>query len=195
MDYAVDIRFGSPTFGKYEVIELSSENNLQFWIPEGFAHGFCVLKDDTIMQYKCTAFYSKKDERGIIYNDPDLAIDWKISNPIVSERDVIKPCQVRLRLRRAMRRVPKAPMAPASVGVKNPQKSPPITKIKRINVSTSPERDAIFSLKVVFGPLGASSGLRCTQMVIVRMKSIVRSRPGRMPAMKSLPMDCSVIIP
>ena len=88
MDYAVDIRFGSPTFGQYISVELSTENNLQFWIPEGFAHGFCVLEDETIMQYKCTAFYSKKDERGILYNDPDLAIDWKISNPIVSERDL-----------------------------------------------------------------------------------------------------------
>ncbi len=88
MDYAADIRFGSPTFGQYVVVELSAENHLQFWIPEGFAHGFCVLEDDTIMQYKCTAFYSKKDERGIIYNDPDLAIDWKILNPIVSQKDL-----------------------------------------------------------------------------------------------------------
>ena len=88
IDYAVDIRFGSPTFGEYTEVELSSDNNLQFWIPEGFAHGFCVLEDNTIIFYKCTALYSKKDERGIIYNDTDISIDWKIKNPIVSKKDL-----------------------------------------------------------------------------------------------------------
>lgn len=88
LDIAVDIRFGSPTFGKYVGIELSSDNNLQFWIPEGFAHGFCSLEDINIVQYKCTAFYSKKDERGILYNDSDIGINWKINNPIVSKKDL-----------------------------------------------------------------------------------------------------------
>jgi dTDP-4-dehydrorhamnose 3,5-epimerase len=88
IDYAVDIRFGSPTFGEYVDIELSGENKLQLWIPPGFAHGFEALEDNTIIQYKCTAFYSKKYERGIIYNDSDLNIKWKTKNPIVSKKDL-----------------------------------------------------------------------------------------------------------
>jgi dTDP-4-dehydrorhamnose 3,5-epimerase len=88
LDVAVDIRFNSPTFGKYSALELSSENKRQFWIPPGFAHGFAVLSDTAIFQYKCTALYSKKDERSIIYNDETLNIDWGISEPIVSEKDL-----------------------------------------------------------------------------------------------------------
>ncbi len=91
MDVAVDIRFGSPTFGKYFSFELSEENHSQLWIPPGFAHGFSVLADDTIFAYKCTAPYNKENERSIIYNDPDLNIDWKIPNPIVSEKDLKAP--------------------------------------------------------------------------------------------------------
>lgn len=87
-DVAVDIRFGSPTFGKYVGIELSDENHIQFWIPPGFAHGFSVLSDDTIFMYKCTNYYSKKDERAVLFNDPDLGIDWKVETPIVSEKDL-----------------------------------------------------------------------------------------------------------
>jgi len=88
LDVAVDIRFGSHTFGKYYSVELSSENKWQFWIPAGFAHGFSVLSDIAIVAYKCTTFYSRKDERGIIYNDPDLLIDWKVEVPIISEKDL-----------------------------------------------------------------------------------------------------------
>ena len=88
LDVAVDIRFGSPTFGKYFSCELSEENHKQLWIPPGFAHGFSVLSGEAIFSYKCTAFYSKQDERSIIFNDPDLNIDWKVQNPIVSEKDL-----------------------------------------------------------------------------------------------------------
>lgn len=91
MDVAVDIRFGSPTFGKHFSCELSEENHTQLWIPPGFAHGFSVLSDETIFAYKCTAPYSKEHERSIIYNDPGLNIDWRIENPIVSEKDLNAP--------------------------------------------------------------------------------------------------------
>ncbi len=88
LDVAVDIRFGSPTFGKYISTELSEENHTQLWIPPGFAHGFSVLSDEAIFSYKCTALYSKEYERSIIYNDSDLNIDWKVDNPIVSDKDL-----------------------------------------------------------------------------------------------------------
>ncbi len=88
LDVAVDIRFGSETFGKYFSVELTGENHKQIWIPPGFAHGFSVLSDDTIFSYKCTAFYSREDERAIIYNDADLGINWKTDKPIVSEKDL-----------------------------------------------------------------------------------------------------------
>ena len=91
LDVAVDIRFGSPTFGKYFSSELSEENHTQLWIPPGFAHGFSVLSDEAIFSYKCTALYSKEHERAIIFNDPDLNIDWKVKNPIVSEKDFKAP--------------------------------------------------------------------------------------------------------
>ncbi len=87
-DVAVDIRFGSPTFGKYFGIELSEENKKQLWIPPGFAHGFSVLSEEVIFSYKCTANYNKESERSIIYNDSDLGIDWKVKNQIVSEKDL-----------------------------------------------------------------------------------------------------------
>ncbi len=88
LDVAVDIRFGSPTFGKYFSSELSEENHQQLWIPPGFAHGFSVLSDEAIFSYKCTKPYSKSYERAILFNDPQLNIDWKIQNPIVSEKDL-----------------------------------------------------------------------------------------------------------
>jgi len=85
----VDIRFGSPTFGKYVGVELSGENHKQLWIPPGFAHGFSVLSDEVIFMYKCTNYYSKKDERAILYNDIDLGINWKVEIPIVSQKDLL----------------------------------------------------------------------------------------------------------
>ena len=88
LDVAVDIRFGSPTFGKYFSCELSEENNLQLWIPVGFAHGFSVLSDEAIFSYKCTALYNKDSERSIIYNDPELKINWKVDKPVVSDKDL-----------------------------------------------------------------------------------------------------------
>jgi len=91
LDIAVDIRFGSPTFGKYFAIELSDENHKQFYIPPGFAHGFAVLSEKAIFHYKCTNYYNKESERGIIFNDPDLKIDWQIESPVVSEKDLLLP--------------------------------------------------------------------------------------------------------
>ena len=88
LDVAVDIRFGSPTFGKYFAVVLSEENKNQLWIPPGFAHGFSVLSDIAIFSYKCSALYNKESERSILYNDPDLQIDWKINKPIVSGKDL-----------------------------------------------------------------------------------------------------------
>ena len=88
IDVAVDIRFGSPTFGKYFSIELSDKNKIQLWIPVGFAHGFAVKSDDTIFIYKCTSKYHKESERSIIYDDSDLNVNWQIDNPIVSDKDL-----------------------------------------------------------------------------------------------------------
>ena len=87
LDVAVDIRQNSPTYGQYQSILLSGENNLQFWIPPGFAHGFLTLEDNTIFSYKCTGPYSKESEGAILWNDTDLNIDWNASSPIVSEKD------------------------------------------------------------------------------------------------------------
>lgn len=86
-DVCVDIRKGSPTYGKHFGIELSAQNHLMLWIPPGFAHGFSVLEDNTIFQYKCTQIYHKESEGGILWNDPTLNIDWKVTQPIVSEKD------------------------------------------------------------------------------------------------------------
>ncbi len=92
-DVAVDLRASSPTFGKWFGIELSAENHLQFLIPKGFAHGFSVLTETAVFAYKCDAFYSPSYERGILYNDPQLAIDWKIpeDKAIVSAKDTKHP--------------------------------------------------------------------------------------------------------
>jgi dTDP-4-dehydrorhamnose 3,5-epimerase len=87
LDVAVDIRKGSPTYGKYASAELSDENHNLIWIPVGFAHGFSVLSDEAIFHYKCTQYYSRDHERALNYADPDFAIEWKVSNPIVSDKD------------------------------------------------------------------------------------------------------------
>lgn len=91
LDVAVDIRFGSPTFGEHVAVELTDENQLQFWLPPGFAHGFSVLSKTAVFTYKCTAYYDKKTERAIVYDDPDLNIDWKVTDPIVSQKDLEAP--------------------------------------------------------------------------------------------------------
>ncbi len=92
-DVAVDLRDGSPTYGKWFGVELSDENHLQFMIPRGFAHGFSVLSDTALFCYKCDNLYNKGAEGGIIYNDPALNIDWKIpaDKMIVSEKDLLLP--------------------------------------------------------------------------------------------------------
>lgn len=86
-DVAVDIRRGSPTFGQWVGVELSGENKRQLYIPPGFAHGFCVLSETADVLYKCTDVYSPTHERGIIWNDPTLAIAWPIAEPLVSTKD------------------------------------------------------------------------------------------------------------
>mgnify|MGYP001828909682 CR=1 FL=1 len=92
-DVAVDIRTDSPTFGSWFGLELSADNHLQILIPGGFAHGFAVLSDFAIVQYKCDQYYHPESESGIRFDDPDLAIDWKIDpeNVIISEKDRILP--------------------------------------------------------------------------------------------------------
>lgn len=87
LDVAVDIRFNSPTFGKHVSAVLSEENHHQLWIPPGFAHGFSVLSEEALFHYKCTNYYSKEHERSIYYADSDLNIDWKVSAPLVSDKD------------------------------------------------------------------------------------------------------------
>jgi len=84
---AVDIRKKSSTFGKWHGIIASAENKLQVFAPAGFARGFCSLRDNTEVQYKCTALYNKEAESGILYSDPEIGIEWPISNPELSEKD------------------------------------------------------------------------------------------------------------
>jgi dTDP-4-dehydrorhamnose 3,5-epimerase len=87
-DVAVDIRPNSPTYGQYHGVELTGENGVLFWIPAGFAHGFCVLGDEPVdMLYKVSGLYNQAGEGGIRYDDPQLAIDWPIKNPLISARD------------------------------------------------------------------------------------------------------------
>lgn len=89
LDVAVDIRPGSPTFGQSYCVELSGENHLQLFIPKGFAHGFSVLSDEVVFQYKCDEYYHPESEGAIAWDDPDLAIDWRIpaADVIVSDKD------------------------------------------------------------------------------------------------------------
>jgi len=86
-DTAVDIRRGSPHFGRWVGVHLSEENKRQVFIPEGFAHGFCVLSEIAIVTYKCSDLYHPDCEGGIIWNDPDVGIDWPVKDPLISEKD------------------------------------------------------------------------------------------------------------
>jgi len=87
LDVVVDLRKGSKTFGKHFKLELSSAKSNMLWIPRGFAHGFVALEDDTVFQYKCDALYHPKFEDCLIWNDPSLAIDWGVENPVISSKD------------------------------------------------------------------------------------------------------------
>ena len=89
LDVAVDIRKGSPTFGKYVAVELTEDNHRQFFVPRGFAHGFAVLSEEAVFQYKCDNFYNKESEGAIAWDDATLAIDWKIpaDKVLLSEKD------------------------------------------------------------------------------------------------------------
>jgi dTDP-4-dehydrorhamnose 3,5-epimerase len=90
-DVAVDVRKGSPTFGKWVAVELSSDNRRQLWIPPGFAHGFCVLSESADFHYKCTTLYSPETERSVLWSDPDLAIPWPAREPVLSAKDARAP--------------------------------------------------------------------------------------------------------
>ena len=92
LDVAVDLRKESPTYGRWEAVELSEENKLMYWIPPGFAHGFLTLRDETVFTYKCTNVYNRESEGSILWNDPDIGIDWQIKDtPILSEKDKQAP--------------------------------------------------------------------------------------------------------
>lgn len=86
-DVAVDIRHGSPTFGQWAGVMLTAENHRHFWVPEGFAHGFCVLSEYATFSYQCTDLYDAKADGGIRWNDPAIGIDWPLSQPLLSDKD------------------------------------------------------------------------------------------------------------
>jgi dTDP-4-dehydrorhamnose 3,5-epimerase len=87
LDIAVDIRVGSPSLGKWVSVLLSGENHLQIYIPKGFAHGFSVLSETADFLYKCSDYYDASDDRGVLWNDPEIGIDWQTPSPILSEKD------------------------------------------------------------------------------------------------------------
>jgi dTDP-4-dehydrorhamnose 3,5-epimerase len=88
-DVAVDIRVGSPDFGRWVGVQLSGENKRQFYVPEGFAHGFCVLSDTALFMYKCTNYYDPSAELGLLWNDPDIGIEWPVAEPVLSVKDQV----------------------------------------------------------------------------------------------------------
>jgi dTDP-4-dehydrorhamnose 3,5-epimerase len=90
-DVAVDIRRGSATFGRWVGVRISGEDFRQLWIPPGFAHGFCVTSDEAHVEYKCTELYDAADEISIAWNDPDIAIEWPIDDPVISAKDARAP--------------------------------------------------------------------------------------------------------
>lgn len=91
IDVVVDIRKGSPFYGKWLSVELSEENKHMLWVPPGFAHGVCILEDDTDLLYKATGEYSLEHDRGILWNDPEIGVDWPIDDPSLSEKDMKQP--------------------------------------------------------------------------------------------------------
>ena len=90
-DVAVDVRVGSPTFGRWVGVTLSSKDKRQFYVPPGFAHGFCVLSERALFSYKCTDFYAAASELGVAWDDPEIGIDWPISAPTLSGKDQVNP--------------------------------------------------------------------------------------------------------
>lgn len=91
LDVAVDVRKGSPNYAKWVAVELSAENKKMIYIPKGFAHGFLTLSEDVEVQYKVDNYYSPENDRSIRFDDPEIGIDWKIENPILSEKDLKAP--------------------------------------------------------------------------------------------------------
>jgi len=90
-DVAVDIRRGSPTFGQWAAVMLTAENHRHFWIPEGFAHGFCVVSDYATFSYQCTDLYDAKADGGVRWDDPAIGIDWPVTEPLLSDKDMKAP--------------------------------------------------------------------------------------------------------
>lgn len=95
-DVVVDIRTGSPSFGKWAGVVLSAQNRRQLYVPTGFAHGFCVLSETALFMYKCSNYYSPRDEGGILWSDSDVGIEWPVKDPILSQRDaaLVRLCDV-----------------------------------------------------------------------------------------------------
>jgi dTDP-4-dehydrorhamnose 3,5-epimerase len=93
LDVCVDLRRGSPTFGRHVAVELTAENLVQVYVPPGFAHGFCTLRDDTEVLYKVSVGWSPEHEGGVLWNDPELGIDWPVmaDEPVLSDRDLLWP--------------------------------------------------------------------------------------------------------
>ena len=106
-DVAVDIRRGSPTFKRWVSVTLSAENFRQMYVPPGFAHGFCVLSEIAEVEYKCTDFYDPEDEIGILWNDPEIGVEWPVKEPILSEKDQKAP-----RLAEVVERLPPYELIP-----------------------------------------------------------------------------------
>ncbi len=90
-DVAVDVRKGSPHFGKWVGYELSAENKRQLWVPPGFAHGFCVMSETAHFLYKCTTYYAPEAEGAVLWSDPDIGIDWPVKAPLLSKKDGAAP--------------------------------------------------------------------------------------------------------
>lgn len=91
IDVVVDIRKGSPTYGQHYAVRLDAKNKLMLYVPKGFAHGFTTLENNTLFFYKCTEYYNKQSEGGLLWNDTELGIDWGTDSPILSEKDKVNP--------------------------------------------------------------------------------------------------------